>query len=116
MAGEHREAISRVDDLIATVSLNSICYVVQARTHASTTRGISLLTFPAGIYVSSPRKLAHGAQRLRGCNTIVRACTNPNATRWGPTALGALIGKLPNGSITAYRNRSLTLTDIRMEI
>ncbi|KAF8546583.1 WD40 repeat-like protein [Imleria badia] len=27
MAGEHRDAISRVDDLIATVHLNSICYV-----------------------------------------------------------------------------------------
>ncbi|KAF8546581.1 hypothetical protein OG21DRAFT_1102783 [Imleria badia] len=30
MAGEHRDAISRVDDLIATVHLNSICYIVQA--------------------------------------------------------------------------------------
>ncbi|KAF8432243.1 hypothetical protein L210DRAFT_3558822 [Boletus edulis BED1] len=30
MAGEHPDAISRVDDLIATVSFNSICYVVQA--------------------------------------------------------------------------------------
>ncbi|KAF8548919.1 WD40 repeat-like protein, partial [Imleria badia] len=30
MAGEQRDAISRVDDLIATVHLNSICYVVQA--------------------------------------------------------------------------------------
>ncbi|KAF8554674.1 WD40 repeat-like protein [Imleria badia] len=29
MAGEHRDAISRLDDLIATVDLNSICYVVQ---------------------------------------------------------------------------------------
>ena len=31
MAGEHRDAISRVDDLIATMSLDSIYYVVQAR-------------------------------------------------------------------------------------
>ncbi|KAF8122511.1 hypothetical protein EV363DRAFT_1360163, partial [Boletus edulis] len=30
MAGEHLDAISRVDDLIATVSFNSICYMVQA--------------------------------------------------------------------------------------
>ncbi|KAF8428478.1 hypothetical protein L210DRAFT_876295, partial [Boletus edulis BED1] len=30
MAGEHRDAISRVDDLIATVTSNSTCYVVQA--------------------------------------------------------------------------------------
>ena len=34
MAGEHLDAISRVDDLIATVPFNSICYVVQARAHA----------------------------------------------------------------------------------
>ena len=34
MAGEHRDAISRVDDLIATITVNSICYVVQARAHA----------------------------------------------------------------------------------
>ncbi|KAF8436838.1 hypothetical protein L210DRAFT_3631882 [Boletus edulis BED1] len=30
MTGEHPDAISRVGDLIATVSFNSICYVVQA--------------------------------------------------------------------------------------
>ena len=34
MAGERRDAISRVDDLIATVHYNSICYVVQARARA----------------------------------------------------------------------------------
>ncbi|KAF8555005.1 TPR-like protein [Imleria badia] len=33
IAGEHRDAISRLDDLIATVHLNSICYVVQAYMH-----------------------------------------------------------------------------------
>ena len=31
MAGEHDDALARVGDLIATVHLNSICYVVQAR-------------------------------------------------------------------------------------
>ena len=34
MAGEHRDAISRVDDLIATVPFNSIGYVVKARAQA----------------------------------------------------------------------------------
>ena len=34
MAGQHRDAISRVDDLIDTIPLNSICYVVQARAYA----------------------------------------------------------------------------------
>ena len=46
----------------------------------SITRRVSPLTFPAGIYVSSPWNLAHGAQRLRRSNTIARACTSPNAT------------------------------------
>ena len=37
MAGEHADAISRVDELIDTVQFNSICYVVQARSqHAAT--------------------------------------------------------------------------------
>ena len=31
MAGEHDDAISRVDDLIDTVPFNSIFYVVQVR-------------------------------------------------------------------------------------
>ena len=31
MAGEHRDAISRVNDLIATIPFNSICYGVQVR-------------------------------------------------------------------------------------
>ncbi|KAI9462971.1 hypothetical protein HD554DRAFT_1425706 [Boletus coccyginus] len=30
MAGEHHDAISRVDDIISTVRFNSICYIVQA--------------------------------------------------------------------------------------
>ncbi|KAF8139660.1 hypothetical protein EV363DRAFT_1497272 [Boletus edulis] len=33
MAGEHLDAISRVDDLIDTLHLNSTCYVVQAHMH-----------------------------------------------------------------------------------
>ena len=31
MAGDHLDAIARMDDLIATVHFNSICYIVQAR-------------------------------------------------------------------------------------
>ena len=31
MAGERLDAIARLDDLIATVKHNSICYVVQVR-------------------------------------------------------------------------------------
>ena len=46
----------------------------------SATWRMSPLTFPAGIHVSSPWKLAHGTRELRGCGTIIRACTNPNAT------------------------------------
>ena len=35
MAGDHDDAISRVDDVISTVHLSSICHVVQVRTHPS---------------------------------------------------------------------------------
>ena len=70
---------------------------------------------PVGIHVSSPWKLAHEKRRLQGCNTVVRACTSPNATVWGPTAVGGLIGKFPNVCIATYQNRSPTLADIRMD-
>ena len=32
MAGEHNDAISRIDDLISTVGDNSVYYAIQART------------------------------------------------------------------------------------
>ena len=82
----------------------------------STTRRISPVTFSAGIYVSSPGKLAHGTERLRGCNTIIRACTSPNTMLWVTPARGGFIGKLPNGCIATYQNRSPTLPDIWMEL
>lgn len=53
MAGdsEHRGAIPRVDDLIATLQLNSMCYVIQAHAQRATTR--------------------HGKQQLQASNTII---------------------------------------------
>ena len=36
MAGEHDDAISRVDDLIDLVRLDSTCHVVQARAEPAT--------------------------------------------------------------------------------
>jgi hypothetical protein len=39
MAGDHDDAISRVDDLAATLHLNSICYVVQAREQRARSHG-----------------------------------------------------------------------------
>ncbi|KAF8555028.1 hypothetical protein OG21DRAFT_963279 [Imleria badia] len=59
IAGEHRDAISRVDDLIAIVHFNSICYVVQACARPAKT---SPLKFAVGIYVSSHWKLAYGEE------------------------------------------------------
>ena len=64
MAGEHDDAISRVDDVIAMVRDNSICYVVQARAQRANTRRIPPLTFLVGVYVSPHRKLAHGVSPL----------------------------------------------------
>ena len=60
MAGEHEDAMSRVDDLIAMVCNNSICYVIQACAWRNTTRYIPPLTCSVGIYASSPRELAYG--------------------------------------------------------
>ena len=60
MAGEHDDAISRVDDLIDTVPFDSIFYVAQARAYRATTQRISPLTFLTGIYASSPWKLTYG--------------------------------------------------------
>ncbi|KAF8130975.1 hypothetical protein EV363DRAFT_1165749 [Boletus edulis] len=40
MAGEHIDAISRLDDLIATVRFNSVCYTVQVCACRATTRRI----------------------------------------------------------------------------
>ena len=60
MAGEYDDAISRIDDLMRTVQLDSICYVVQACAYHTTTQRTSPLTYLTGIYSSSPRKLAHG--------------------------------------------------------
>lgn len=37
MAGEHPNALSHVDDLIATVPFRSMCYVVQARPQGAIT-------------------------------------------------------------------------------
>ena len=115
MTGEHDDAISRVDDLIDTVPFNSICYVVQARAECAT-QIILPLTFLAGVHASSPWKLAHGESRLCGCDTIVRACTSPNATPLESRTLGGLTGELPIGYIATYRNRSQSLTDIWMEV
>ena len=71
MAREHRNAISCMDDLIAAVHFNSICYVVQASAGRAARRRISPLTFSEGIHVSSRWKFTHGEQRLRGYDTVV---------------------------------------------
>ncbi|KAF8546584.1 hypothetical protein OG21DRAFT_1491063 [Imleria badia] len=89
MAGEHDDAISRIDDLINTVHFNSICYVVQARVH-----------------VPSPWKLAHGEWRLRECDTIVGACASPNTIPYESSSLGGLSGwKFDDLDFTIHQRR-----------
>ena len=53
--------------------------------------------------------------QLRGGSTLVPACMNPNATLWGPTLAGSLVGKLPKGCIQCIKSPH-HLTDIQMEI
>ena len=60
LAEEHRNAMTQMDDLIATVPFPSTCYVVQARAHQPTTRPGSRLTSPKGLYVSYPGEYARG--------------------------------------------------------
>ena len=71
---------------------------------------------PAGIYVSSSWKFTYGEQRLQGCDTFIRACTIPNATLRGVSNPYHLTGKLPADHLAACKQRSASLTDIRMEI
>ena len=44
MAGEHDDAISRVDDLIDTVQFNSVCYVVQACIYVARIHTMNIIT------------------------------------------------------------------------
>ena len=71
---------------------------------------------PAGIHASPPWKLAYREQRLQGCDTFVRACTNSNAKLRGASTLYRLTGKLPADHLETCGQRSPSLTDIWMEI
>ena len=71
MAREHNDAISLLDDLIATVALNSPYYTVKVRGSRAITRRISPLIFAAGIYISPTWKLEYEVQQLRGCHSTL---------------------------------------------
>ena len=103
MAGEHYDAISRIDDLIATVPFNSICHVVQARAHV----------LPRGEYHHSHFQQAYmylllgnshmehsdyeGAVRsLERAQAPVRNCV-------GPRLFVISLVSFPNGYIATYR-------------
>ena len=45
MAGDHLDAIARIDDLIDTVHFNSICYIIQARVQRPRASNIATDTF-----------------------------------------------------------------------
>ncbi|KAF8123182.1 hypothetical protein EV363DRAFT_1587463 [Boletus edulis] len=105
MAGEHRDAISRVDDLIATVHFNSICYAVQARAQRATCVEITT-DIPEGIYVSSPWEPADGAQRLPWCDTVVRMRSSTNTALLGSTALDYLAGEMTGWEFNDFDFRS----------
>ena len=58
MAGEHDDAISRIDDVISTVHFSSICYVVQARAFVTTRQALPLI-LSLGIYASPAWKFTY---------------------------------------------------------
>lgn len=93
-----------MDDLIATVPLDSTCYAVQVRSQCTATRQISPLTLSQGIHVPSPWKLACGERRLQRRDTYVRVRSSPNTmlSRW--TVLGSLTGENASDSITRLQH------------
>ncbi|KAF8557454.1 hypothetical protein OG21DRAFT_1482320 [Imleria badia] len=83
MAGEHNDAISRIDDLIDSArQINILC----------------------GSGISFPWKPAYGESRLRGCETVVRVC--PNATPRQQSTFSGLTGELHHRYNAMYRNHS----------
>ena len=52
-----------------------------------------------GIHVSSPRKFAHGEQRLRRCGKVIRPCTSPATSLPESVALRGRAGKFPDERI-----------------
>ena len=114
VAGEHYNALSYMDSLTAAVRYDSTCHMIQARARCAPARRISQLTSQKGLHVSSPWEITLGAQGIRGCHTVIRACTCASAAWSESTAFGGHVG---NWSSATCRNRSLSLlTDVRMEI
>ena len=93
MAGEHDDAISRVDDLIHEVPFVSICYVVQVCAESAIK---SPLTWLTGIHASSSWKIAYGEQRLHECSGIFHEGTRPNTTSRESSTLDDLTSKFAN--------------------
>ena len=106
MAGEHDDAISRVDDLMDTVRLNSVCYVVQACIFHSPTLQVPL-TLVAGIHASPRGELTHGELQLRGCYTIIQTCAESTATPCESNTFCDLTGKPPNSGIVSKSKSSI---------
>ncbi|KAF8546871.1 hypothetical protein OG21DRAFT_1027557 [Imleria badia] len=98
IAGEHRDAISRVDDLIATVHLNSICYVVQAYMYLL----LGNSQMDKGDFTAAIQSFEHGRAQMRH---------HTSRTLFVISLVGLLIA-----TIVMYRYPSPSLTDIRMEI
>lgn len=76
--------------------------------------GIATITIDLSsrhIYISSG-KLANGEQRLRGCDSIVRACT---VILRGASSLCHFIGKLPTNCLSMCGQHSSSLTDIWLD-
>ena len=100
MAGEHFDAISRVDDLITMDSLNPICYIVQARAQCSTKQQLSPLTFSVGIHVSLIWEVTYGEQELQGRDSVVRVCKSSTTTTPESVTLYDFTGKFLNRLIS----------------
>ena len=95
MAGEHHDAISYLDSLTAADRYDSTSHTILARTRCAPGRRILQLTSRKGLHVSSPWEIAHGAQGIRGCDTVIRVCTCASAAWSGSTAFVGHVGNFP---------------------
>ena len=109
MAGDHLDAIARVDDLIATVHFNSICYVVQARIQRPRASNIATDTFnrPTCTFSSEIRAWRTTTMRVQYSHSLTHGPDYDHSrlkhylwSRW----------QVLHGRIAIYRKYSLSVS------
>ena len=108
MAGDHLDAIARIDDLIAMMHFNSICYIVQARVQRPRVSNIATDTFssPTCIFSSEIHAWRTTTMRVQYSHSWTHEPDYEYSrvkhylwSRW----------QVPHGRIAIYRKYSLSV-------